>query len=255
MQQNIQAHNEIQNVIHLQHDATAISIRGGKIQKPITIPQSPRNPRTSRDIPFPGFFIPIVDQLPPRLRLRQILTVVSQPKLCDLRRVIIPLTLPLCGHRNPLDCTHAFHPLPNLHVVIFKVHEDSTWVVLPFRMVNLAVAVRPFEPLQTVVRRQFPVHFEIFVEESEGQIDLIAFLSTGDGVIAVYHTIDLLRSLVVGAFVLVEMVAPGPLFAHVATPHPQGESYEEDGYAEAEERHFDVETHHDEEEWRALDSN
>lgn len=89
--------------------------------------------------------------------------------------------------------TDALDPVPNLHIVTFKRHEDPVGVVgLPLR-VHLRVAVLELEPVIAVVLRHFAVHLKVFLHPAEGHEDLPAGPPTFDAGLVVDQAVDLLE--------------------------------------------------------------
>lgn len=123
------------------------------------------------------------DYLPPWLGLCQVLAVVRQAKLSDLRGIKVGLRLPLRGHGHTFRCGDALDAIAHLHVVVLKVHEDAVRIVVGLGKVDLPVAVRPVEAGDVVDGGQGAVHLKVLVEEGEGEENFVSLATTADGVL------------------------------------------------------------------------
>lgn len=129
-----------------------------------------------------------------------------QPKLGDLRCVVIALTFPLGRYGNSLDRTDTLDPIPHLHIVILEIHENTLRIVNPFRIVHLAVAVGPVETLGAIYRVERSVHLKILVQERKRQIYFVPFAPTPDRILLVDDAVDFLRQFQLIVYTIAENV-------------------------------------------------
>lgn len=92
----------------------------------------------------------VIQDSDPWLWFGEVLAVMCQAILSYLRRVIEAFRFPLSGYGDAVDAAYAFDSLSDFHVVVLEGGEGADGVVLLLRMVDLAVAVRPFELLDAI---------------------------------------------------------------------------------------------------------
>lgn len=179
-------------MIHVQMDGTVELIGRCEIDDICMIDGTVAINRTvHRHDPVRLVNIAVFEHLPRRLRISQVFAVVRQPKLRNLCRIKVSLTLPLRRYRNASTGTDALDSVAYLNIVVLKVHEDAFRVVDGARQIHLSVAVVPIEMCDAIDRVQRPVDVEILLDKGEGHVNLIALLPTAYGVFLIYDAINL----------------------------------------------------------------